>query len=390
MARAVPTLSSMVLPPPRSWDEFEELALAAAKLRWRCADFFRNGRPGQRQRGVDIWGRDRSGGLIAIQCKNTLAGIDRRAVRKEVAATEEFAPAPDHLYIATAGPRDASIQEFARELTLARRSSGGFPVDLLFWDDLAQALALDETVWFSFYPQFRPLAARGDADERADVVPPLDTLTFHDSIRTKDAVFLLATQPDEEDREPIFDLEGVVFRRRHVFVLRRDLGNGGLRTHRLSRARLSHTAMRILDGSLHVFFNEKVAHRSFAMDGVMFRLDEAFLEPNMVRLVFEGENWGWDPWIDEAALVHHKDSATPGNPYMIEREAQPGRNWRELGARRSELMDRYAAFPQLGGSDRRTGYLRSIDVPRKWLVADQAVSEDGGRFEGPSLPARSA
>jgi len=29
--------------------------LAAAKLRWNSSDFYRNGRQGQKQDGVDIW-----------------------------------------------------------------------------------------------------------------------------------------------------------------------------------------------------------------------------------------------------------------------------------------------------------------------------------------------
>lgn len=52
----MPTISSSKVPSPKSWDEFEEITLSAAKLRWNSTDFYRHGRQGQKQDGVDIWG----------------------------------------------------------------------------------------------------------------------------------------------------------------------------------------------------------------------------------------------------------------------------------------------------------------------------------------------
>jgi phosphoglycerol transferase MdoB-like AlkP superfamily enzyme len=54
-AAIMPTISSSSIPTPKSWDEFEDIVLAAAKLRWNATDFFRNGRQGQKQDGVDVW-----------------------------------------------------------------------------------------------------------------------------------------------------------------------------------------------------------------------------------------------------------------------------------------------------------------------------------------------
>ncbi len=42
-------------PPPKPRDEFEDIVLAAAKLRFDSPDFFRNGRQGQARYGVDGW-----------------------------------------------------------------------------------------------------------------------------------------------------------------------------------------------------------------------------------------------------------------------------------------------------------------------------------------------
>lgn len=35
----MPTISSSKVPSPKSWDEFEEITLSAAKLRWNSTDF---------------------------------------------------------------------------------------------------------------------------------------------------------------------------------------------------------------------------------------------------------------------------------------------------------------------------------------------------------------
>ncbi len=55
-------------PPPAHWQDFEDLCL---KLwRPRLIDAKKNGRAGQPQAGVDIFGRDpKTDGWVGIQCK---------------------------------------------------------------------------------------------------------------------------------------------------------------------------------------------------------------------------------------------------------------------------------------------------------------------------------
>jgi hypothetical protein len=86
----MPTIASANVPAPKSWDEFEDIVLAAAKLRWNSTDFFRNGRQGQAQNGVDVWGHDDDGRHIGIQCKNTIGTIKLSSVKEEVANAELF------------------------------------------------------------------------------------------------------------------------------------------------------------------------------------------------------------------------------------------------------------------------------------------------------------
>jgi hypothetical protein len=149
----MPTIASSNVPTPKSWDEFEDITLAAAKLRWNSSDFFRNGRPGQKQDGVDIWGHDDDNRHIGVQCKNTVDGVSLETVKDEIANAKAFAPKLDRLYIATTAKRDAVLQKAVRKISQQRATAGQFKVDVLFWDDICQDLAKNDDVFFRHYPQ---------------------------------------------------------------------------------------------------------------------------------------------------------------------------------------------------------------------------------------------
>jgi len=163
----MPTIASAIVPPPKSWEEFEDISLAAAKLRWSSNDFFRHGRTGQKQDGVDVYGHDDDGRLIGVQCKNTIEGVSLAVIETEVAHAESFEPALDCLYVAATAKRDASLQKAVRILSEGRRKAGRFPVGILFWDDVCHDLATDDDVFFAHYPQFRGKIDEARAHDRA-------------------------------------------------------------------------------------------------------------------------------------------------------------------------------------------------------------------------------
>src|ERR1700722_13837488 len=65
----MPTIQIMELPKPKLWQEFEIIVRDAQALRWNSTSLQKNGRPGQRQSGVDIYGPDEIGRPVGIQCK---------------------------------------------------------------------------------------------------------------------------------------------------------------------------------------------------------------------------------------------------------------------------------------------------------------------------------
>lgn len=163
----MPTIASSNIPAPKSWDEFEDIALSAAKNRWDSPSFFRNGRQGQRQDGVDVFGTANDGSSIGVQCKNTIGGLSETLIVKEIRNAESFEPPLNALYIATTASRDAPLQEAVRKISEERTSNSKFSVDVLFWDDIANDLATDEKAFFKHYPQFSPKKAQVKEHDQA-------------------------------------------------------------------------------------------------------------------------------------------------------------------------------------------------------------------------------
>jgi hypothetical protein len=151
----MPTIAHSNIPPPKSWDEFEDIILSAAKLRWSSRDFFRHGRRGQSQQGVDVYGQDAEGRHLGVQGKNTITGTTRKDVMEEIAKAESFDPPLNALYVATTAKRDANIQSVVRNISASRQRDNKFSVGILFWDDIVQDLARDEAELFKHYSQLR-------------------------------------------------------------------------------------------------------------------------------------------------------------------------------------------------------------------------------------------
>ena len=148
----MPTMSSMHLPKPKSWDEFEEIVCDAVKVRWNNPDITRHGRQGQSQQGVDIYGNNDLGLWSGVQCKNTLKGINESLIKNEIESAESFEPKIKVLYIATTADSDSKIQKYVRILSQKRSNLGKFAIALIFWNDVQQDIVKDKSVFEKHYP----------------------------------------------------------------------------------------------------------------------------------------------------------------------------------------------------------------------------------------------
>lgn len=173
----MPLPHTVYLPPPKDWNEFEDICLSCAKLRWNDLRFERNGRLGQKQDGVDVY-NTLGNNVIGIQCKNTISGINQALVNSEISKAESFSPILNQLFIATTASRDSNIQKYVREISYARINKGQFSVNLLFWEDIVQDLAKDINEIKKFYPNFFSLhkSQLGTSSTREQDISKLVTL----------------------------------------------------------------------------------------------------------------------------------------------------------------------------------------------------------------------
>jgi hypothetical protein len=114
----MPTPATSKWPAPKSEDEWEDMVLDAMRLFWSDPNAQRNGRRGQRQFGVDIFGSVNAL-PVGAQAKN----IDRASaviILDEVGKASQFKPELAQYHIAIAGSRDAHIQQL-QSRGLARR-----------------------------------------------------------------------------------------------------------------------------------------------------------------------------------------------------------------------------------------------------------------------------
>jgi Tetratricopeptide repeat len=165
--------NAMQIAPPKSWETFEDLCHALFQAVWQDQTTQKNGRQGQKQAGVDIFGYNKSegGALWGVQCKgknvNDGKQLSIKEIDEELAKAELFEPPLAHWIIATTAANDAFIQAYARRLRATRQSKQQFPVTVMAWDEIQNLLAKNLEVAMRFYP------------EQFANVPPTKAPAFH-------------------------------------------------------------------------------------------------------------------------------------------------------------------------------------------------------------------
>lgn len=149
------------LPPPANWQDFEDLCRDLFAAEWGDSETEKNGRPGQKQQGVDVVGR-REGRYWGAQCKLRRiypeSQLKETEVRKDVEAARAFDRDLETLVIATTAPADTRLQELARQLTAENERDGTFRVVIWDWEKIGQGLARHSVcrVWIEKLLPSRP------------------------------------------------------------------------------------------------------------------------------------------------------------------------------------------------------------------------------------------
>lgn len=149
--------SRLQIPPPKTWQEFESLCCDLWREIWKDQHTQKNGRQGQLQHGVDVYGKPNQGEAYAgVQCKGKDNYVDNTITEKEVEAEVEkaksFKPPISEFVIATSGKKDVKIQEIARAISERHTKKGLFSVHVWSWEDIVDRLEEFPDVIALYYP----------------------------------------------------------------------------------------------------------------------------------------------------------------------------------------------------------------------------------------------
>jgi hypothetical protein len=169
------SLLNIRLPRPKDWQDFERKARELFARVLADPNTRMHGRSGQPQNGVDIWGYRNQDltKLIGIQCKLSNDEIGAAELTTELEKAKGFVPAISEFFLVTTAPRDAKIQQVARELTQSLiGTEWPILVEVWGWEDIEEAAATDADAWKIFDPTFNPFAeqAQNEARTRFDAL----------------------------------------------------------------------------------------------------------------------------------------------------------------------------------------------------------------------------
>ena len=170
----MPSPTTTDLPIPKSWDELEDICADLLKRLWHDPYITRNGRSGQKQHGVDIYGKPIhlqgcGCGIAAAQCKRVVE-LTEGDIRNEIEQATGFNPKLEEYLILTTLKRDASLQKYVRTQAWPINR-----VEILFWEDLSLKLSdFDELLQKHFPGWFQTKTSKEDLIQRLSKADPED------------------------------------------------------------------------------------------------------------------------------------------------------------------------------------------------------------------------
>ena len=145
------------LPQPDTWQEFEIICHQLWKDIWGDVNAQRNGRAGQKQNGVDVYGTPLyTSKLAAVQCKDKDALLGSPLTEHELLAEATkamgFKPVINSFSLATTAARDQAIQEAVRDINI--RKAYPFEVSVWSWSDIAEEIMARPLILNNYWRDF--------------------------------------------------------------------------------------------------------------------------------------------------------------------------------------------------------------------------------------------
>lgn len=130
---------------PENWQDFESLCKKLWGEIWQCDEIKKNGRSGQEQHGVDVYGIPKNETEhYGIQCKGkddyANSKLTESEIDKEIEKAKSFQPQLKKFYLATSANKDAKIETYVRLKDVENRKAGLFEVHLFCWEDIVDLI----------------------------------------------------------------------------------------------------------------------------------------------------------------------------------------------------------------------------------------------------------
>ncbi|MBN7814475.1 hypothetical protein [Algoriphagus pacificus] len=130
---------------PENWEDFESLCKKLWGEIWDCKEIKKNGRKGQSQNGVDIYGIPNGENYyFGIQCKGKDEYSDKqlseKEINNEIELAKAFKPPLKKFYFATTANKDSIIEEYIRIKDIENREQKLFEVHLFSWEDIVDLI----------------------------------------------------------------------------------------------------------------------------------------------------------------------------------------------------------------------------------------------------------
>ena len=140
---------------PESDETFDEMVRDACAIEWGDPETQLNGRSGQSQNGVDVFGYPYGPGgrCRAAQSKLRAKGksLTKTEIDEEVEKARSSPLKPEQLIIATSTGRDANLQAHVDQISHAQTQSKSFSVKIWFWEDLLDRLLVDRQHFIKYF-----------------------------------------------------------------------------------------------------------------------------------------------------------------------------------------------------------------------------------------------
>ena len=154
------SLSNTSLPKPKNWQDFENNTRVLFACVLSYPNTQQNGRSGQNQSGVDVYGYRDTDRLVGVQCKKKYEKeVTSKELHAEVNKAKTFKPKLSEFILITTAARDQKIQESARLITAElARTDHQMHVSVWGWEDVEEHASKYDKAWKAFDPTWNPFA----------------------------------------------------------------------------------------------------------------------------------------------------------------------------------------------------------------------------------------